>query len=360
MTHPYRDKPSYTRWSQSVTAPAYGDVDPVVRFPFRLQPTDKVATAGSCFAQHIARRLRADGFNYFVTEPGHVLASQEVLDKYHYGVFSARYANIYTPRQLVQTIERAYGERTLAVDHWVTADGSYLDPVRPAIEPEGFSSLEELRADREQHHAAVRRMFEELDYFVFTLGLTECFVDTVDGTVFPVAPGVAGGEYDLERHRFHNFGVVEVVDDMRRAIDRIRAVNPGARFILTVSPVPLIATAEDQHVLVSTTYSKSVLRVACSELVRHDGDVVAYFPSYEIIVGGFNRGRYFADDLREVVPEGVDHVMRTFMRAVSGGDYVPAPPAANSDASLERLRRLEEMQRTVCEEALLEAATERE
>jgi len=355
MSHPYNNKPSYTRWSRAVAAPEFSQVNPAVGFPFKLSQSDKVATAGSCFAQHIARRLKSNGFNYFVTEAGHELASPELCEQYNYGIFSARYANIYTARQLVQLIERAYGDRTVADDHWVLEDGSFVDTLRPAIEPHGFTSLRELRADRAQHLAEVRRMFEQLDYFVFTLGLTEAWMDSVDGTVFPVCPGVAGGTFDPERHQFRNFGVREVVDDLRIAIGRIRSVNPAARFILTVSPVPLIATAEDQHVLVSTTYSKSVLRVACTEVINEFKDIVGYFPSYEIIMGSFNRGRYFADDLRSVMPEGVAHVMRIFMQTVSDGEYVaPAPRADAADGTAERLERLQEMQRVVCEEELLE------
>ena len=36
--------------------------------------------------------------------------------------------------------------------------------------------------------------------------------------------------------------------------------------IISVSPVPLIATATNQHALVANTYSKSVLRAAAGEL----------------------------------------------------------------------------------------------
>ena len=82
-------------------------------------------------------------------------------------------------------------------------------------------------------------------------------------------------------------------------------MNPRVKVILTVSPVPLVATAEEAHVLVATTLSKSVLRVA-AEVVSARGRDVAYFPSYEIITGPQARGRYFAEDLRSVTDEGVD------------------------------------------------------
>lgn len=360
MTHPYRNLPAYTRWSRAVAEPPYSDVDPVVGFPFELAPQDKVATAGSCFAQHIARRLKGSGYNYFVSEPGHPLASEELAERFNYRIFSARYANIYTTRQLLQLIERAYGKREPLENHWELPGGRFADPLRPTIEPTGFASVTELEADRRAHLASVRRMFEELDVFVFTLGLTEAWIDSADGTVFPVCPGVAGGTFDAERHKFHNFSVGEVVADLQAALDRIIAVNPDARFILTVSPVPLVATAVDQHVLVSTTYSKSVLRVACEDVATKFPDRVGYFPSYEIIMGTYNRGRYFGPDLREVTDEGVSHVMRLFMKSVcgvSGDDVRPPLASADSPAALERLQ---EVQRLVCEEELIELARLRE
>ena len=39
-----------------------------------------------------------------------------------------------------------------------------------------------------------------------------------------------------------------------------------------------------------------------------------YFPSYEIITGNYTRSEYFEDDLRGVKPEGVNHVMKLFMK----------------------------------------------
>ena len=354
MTNPYRSLPSYTRWSRAVAGVSPEAVHPAVNFPFRLTPNDLVATAGSCFAQHIANRLQTSGFNYFVSERGSALAAPEISKTYNYGVFSARYANVYTTRQLRQLLERAYGKRQPAEDYWTTPDGAFLDPLRPTIEPAGFSSLSALHADRESHLTAVRAMFEGLDYFVFTLGLTEAWVDVVDGTVLPVCPGVAGGTFNPERHKFVNFGISDVMADLRASIEAILAVNPKARFILTVSPVPLIATAEDEHALVATTYSKSVLRVACTEMVNAFPDRVAYFASYEIITGAFNRGRYFAEDLRSVTAEGVEHVMRVFMTTATGDTVQPAPaPAADP---LAELHALQKAQQVVCEEELLEIA----
>jgi hypothetical protein len=153
--------------------------------------------------------------------------------------------------------------------------------------------------------------------FVFTLGLTEAWRSKVDGSVFPVAPGVAGGSFDPTLHEFVNFPVQEVESDLLAFLAKLKQKNPTVKILLTVSPVPLVATYEDRHVLVSTTYSKAVLRVAAEAATAQYG-WVDYFPSYEIITGSFNQGQYYADDFREVNPAGVAHVMRCFQKHYIG------------------------------------------
>jgi hypothetical protein len=315
-----------------------------------------VATAGSCFAQHIARRLKTSGYTYYVVEDGHPLGSDELKAEFGYGTFSARYANIYTARQLVQLFRRAFSQFSPLEDMWVDPNsGSYLDPLRPAIQPSGFSSPEELNADRAQHLTAVRRMFETLDYFVFTLGLTEAWVDRRDGTVFPVCPGVAGGSFDPTLFEFHNFSASEVVADLNWFAGALQEINPSAKIIFTVSPVPLAATARPEtHVLTATTYSKSVLRVAAEE-VAHANAHAAYFPSYEIITGSFARGQYFAEDLRSVTEEGVDHVMKLFFKHVTEDSGFPSETAQVEEKGPDRfLEKMSNVVAVLCEEELIE------
>jgi hypothetical protein len=354
-THPYKSIPDIAFWRRSVAAPAPADVDPVGIFDLRIRPETKVATAGSCFAQHIARHLRKSGFNYYVVEEGHPILPSEVRDKHHYGMFSARYGNIYTARQLLQLFHRAYGRFSPSEDAWVEEDSSVLDPYRPTVQPRGFISVAEMHADRSQHLAAVRCMFETLDVFVFTLGLTECWMSRTDGAVFPLCPGVEGGKFIPDQHVFHNQDVSEVVADMMEFVEELRQVNSGAQIILTVSPVPLMATADPgAHVLSATTYSKSVLRVA-AEILRRQFSHVHYFPSYEIITGSFSRGRYFAEDLRGVTEEGVSHVMRLFLHHATANSTANLPAAKQRPvAEDDFLARAEALVEVECDEIALD------
>lgn len=322
MTNPYRGKPATSFWRSSVAAPEATDVDPVLDPGFRIARTDRVATAGSCFAQHIARTLAAQGFGYMMTETEPAFPFSE---NQNYGTFSARYGNIYTVRQLWQLFKRAYAVFEPDVDFWLREDGRFIDPFRPQIQDGGFATVEDLRADRDSHLAAVRTIFEDCDVFIFTLGLTEGWISNIDGAVYPLAPGVVAPSVDPATYSFHNFTVKEMEADLVGFIDDLRGVNPDVRIILTVSPVPLIATFEPKHVLTATTYSKAALRVVAEQVVASSDGPIAYFPSYEMITGAHTRGRFFADDLREVLPEGVAYVMRTFSRHYLANDKAPVP-----------------------------------
>ncbi len=356
-SHPYRDLPEAAFWRRAVAGKG-PTVDPLSGGFLTLGRDDKVATAGSCFAQNIARYLKRSGFNYIVSESAHPILPADVAERHGYGLFSARYGNIYTARQLLQLFDRAYGTFVPAEEIWPAVDGNgrVVDPFRPTIEPGGYASEAELRADRAHHLARVREMFETLDIFVFTLGLTESWESRIDGAVFPVCPGVSGGSFDSARYAFHNFRVGEVTADLAAFIARLRSVNPTARIILTVSPVPLVATASGNHVLAATTYSKSVLRAAAQEIAEdHAG--VFYFPSYEIIMGAPAAARYFAEDMRNVTEEGVAQVMTVFLRHAAGVD-LPAHASARAetrDATLEAAREWVEV---MCDEALLDPDTE--
>lgn len=353
--HPYKSLPDKAFWRRTVAARDPASVDPVGIFELRIGPDTKVATAGSCFAQHIARYLKNSGYNYYIAEPGHPHLPASFLATNNYGLFSARYGNIYTARQLWQLFERAYGRFSPTEDCWQEAPDRFIDPFRPSAQPGGFVSKEELEADRRQHLSAVRTMFETLDVFVFTLGLTECWRSKEDGAVFPLCPGVEGGRFDPKRHEFYNQDIDDVLEDLTRFREALREINPKAQIILTVSPVPLMATAEPgANVLSATTYSKSVLRVA-AETMRKRHSNIHYFPSFEIIMGSFNRGAYFADDLRNVVEAGVGHVMGLFMKYATHADPDSLPkPAARDTSDRSLLKKAQELVEVECDEVALD------
>lgn len=340
-SNPYKGLPDHQYWRRAVSKVEPQHLDPVVSPRFGIEKSDLISTAGSCFAQHIARNLAASGYNYYVSEMAPKDLDQIEALRQNYGVYSARYGNIYTARQLLQLLHRALGVVEPLVRIWTRPDGAFVDPFRPEIIPEGFASERELDLSRQIHLAAVREILLKSDIFVYTLGLTEAWESKLDGSIVPLAPGVVGSPSDNETYRFRNFTVEETKADLREAFNLMREIRPNLKILLTVSPVPLIATYEKQHILTATTYSKSVLRVAASAL-REEFSFVDYFPSYEIITSQSNRGRYYEEDLRGVKPEGVSHVMRIFFRHY-----------CNRDDAAEGLKEALAARDLVCEEERL-------
>lgn len=338
--HPYQNRPDRSFWKRAVASRHYEDMTELWDPP-AVSGTEKFATAGSCFAQHIGRHVsERSASNFLDLEPAPLFLAEEDRARFGYGIYSCRYGNIYTSRQLLQITQEALGKRPMSTHIWEKA-GRFYDALRPTVDPVGLDTPAIVSNLREIHLQHVCDMLHSVDIMIFTLGLTEAWISPSDGTAFPTAPGVAAGDISKNPAEFHNLGIDEVRSDLREFWGLLREVNPGARMILTVSPVPLIATASGRHVLPATTYSKSVLRVAAEELARIETDI-HYFPSYELVSSAQGRGYYFEPDLRSVNERGVRYVMSHFFT----GDLArvfpePGHPDPNDDV--------------VCDEEAIEA-----
>ena len=308
QSHPYRTQPDKAFWSRAV-ADNYS-VDALVESlrPI-LRAHDTVASAGSCFASNIVKPIEAVGFRYVRTEELPFPLSQ-LPENLGYRNFSAAYGNIYTARQFRQLLERAEGIFRPAENYWLMGE-DYVDPFRPGLRYPA-KSLGEYDSIQKHHLNSTKQAFTAADVTVFTLGLTEAWESIEDGSVYPTCPGTVNGVFDDQKYRFINFSVTEVVDDMVCAFSIIKSWNPDARFILTVSPVPLVATATAEHVVTATILSKSILRVAASEVCKKMSDV-KYFPSYEIVTGPQAPKDSFEHNRRDVTKGALENVMQSLI-----------------------------------------------
>jgi hypothetical protein len=307
-SHPYDSLPAESFWRSSVAGDA--GLRGVLHQPgIALVPGMSVATAGSCFAQHIGRHVAEAGLIRIDAEPPPVDMTPALARRFGYGVYSARYGNIYSPRQLVDLLAEVDNGVPQVIAH---AKGDrWVDALRPTVEPDGLDSIDEVAVHRDRHLMYIRRALSTADVFLFTLGLTEAWQDCATGRVLPVCPGVLAGVFDPARTVPRTFRYPEVMTDLARMMDLLHRFRPGIKVILTVSPVPMTATATGRHVLLANAQSKATLRAAAGDFAA-DRDDVDYFPSYEIITAPDARGRWFAPNLREVTEAGVAQVMACF------------------------------------------------
>lgn len=313
MTSPYSDLEDKAYWRSGVVNTDKNFWPNLFVPKFGITPDTAIATAGSCFAQHIGRTLKGHGMTVLDAEPAPNGLSDDDAKRHGFGVYSARYGNIYTPRQLRELLDDAVEDRVHEDLFWVK-DNRHFDALRPGITPDGFDSLESAMDQRRTHLARVRALISDTDIFIFTLGLTEGWMDERAGRIMALAPGVIAGAYDASRYRFHNFTFEELLEDIEAVYAMLRAIRPDIKLLLTVSPVPLTATAAGDHVLAATTYSKSTLRSVSGEM-SHKYKDVDYFPSYELVTTWAQDIPAFEPNLRSVAPEMVSRVMSVFLRA---------------------------------------------
>ncbi len=251
----------------------------------RFSKTSGVVAFGSCFAHHIGHYLSGRGYNVLTRK-----AERAYVNKMGDGI-----VNTFAIRQ---QFEWAWNNWKPDVDLWRGYDAAIL----------GYD--EEVRLE-------TRRIFDEADAFVITLGLSEIWYDEPTGEVFWRA--VPTKSFDPARHKFRLSTVQENYENLKAIRDLIRKHRPGATIVFTLSPIPLAATFRKLPCMVADSESKAILRVALGQLMREseggpesqDRDVF-YMPSYEIAQRCFNNT--YIEDLSHVHRHIVDFIMLVFER----------------------------------------------
>ncbi len=325
MASPYENLKPERFWRYGVALSNPQSVTNIHAPKWAIAPTDTVVTMGSCFAQHIATWLRDRDLNVPFFDTDNNIKSRS---------FSANYGNIYTVKQALQLTNEIAGTRSCSEKGWQAGDG-FVDPLRPNVFTAPVGSVDAIGQLRSAHLKAVEKAFTELDVLVFTLGLTESWRVNACDTILPVAPGVAGGDYDPQKYSFVNFDYPEIRADLDQFCAAVRALRGGRDFklILTVSPVPLTATYEDRHILQSSTYSKAVLRAVAGDFATENG-FADYFPSFEIINNPAAKSTFFEDNFRSVKSDAVAVVMNHFMISYFPDGIAESQPATASPAQV--------------------------
>ncbi len=351
--NPYADLPPTAFWRSGVVDAGLWGLAGLWTSKWQLPADARFATYGSCFAQSMSRALLARNMVWLDAEPAPGRTPPDIAQAFNYGVFSARTGNIYTAALLLTHVRMAANLLDPAsIEAW--PDGERLrDSIRPVIEPVAFASREDLDLSRASMVRAFRRSITQTDVFVFTLGLTEGWENGATGQPYALCPGTMAGTFDPDIHVFRNYDYPAIRRALSEAFDHIWAMNPAVRILLTVSPVPVTATASGDHVLVANTYTKSTLRAVAGDLARSDARI-DYFPGYEMISQPPSRATFYAPNLRNVVPQGVSFVMDHFLKGLDlSGPAAHGATMAAAERETAMLRDME-VEELVCEELVLE------
>jgi len=283
-----RDKKSSRKMTREQLV---GEVWPEIVPSFQIHPGAKIFTIGSCFARNIEEHLQRLGFKIPMLDfkvPLHEWSPRPngILNKY-------------TPAAIFQEISWAKSlflkggaitEADSMVFFYDCGGGSCIDTNLGGYVP---VCRERYFQRRSEIYDTFKEAFSS-DCVVITLGLIEAWFDREKGIYIQHGPVGKHFARNGARFAFERLGYDQSCRFVQTSIDAIREVNSNAKFLLTVSPVPLVRTFAKDDVIVANAYSKSLLRAVAGEIAASN-EYVDYFPAYETVMLTKNADVWKAD-----------------------------------------------------------------
>jgi hypothetical protein len=136
------------------------------------------------------------------------------------------------------------------------------------------------------------------DVFILTLGVAAAFFDRATGDFVLPRPSALNSRVLAEKYLFRTASVQENVDNVLYLLNFIRSIAPEIRIVVTVSPVPLLASFEYESAVQADCLSKCTMRLVAHEVVNNSSlSNILYWPSFEVFRwAGSNASSYYAAD----------------------------------------------------------------
>jgi tetratricopeptide (TPR) repeat protein len=220
-----------------------------------ISKSSRFFTMGSCFARNISASLNKSGCNS-------------------------------THMEISEYINTTFSNKAF-VD-WLSTgkvDGAIGDRIQELLPPgwNAENTLEKIR---------------NTDVFILTLGVAPAFFDKATGAFVLPRPTGLNSRVLAEKYEYRTTSVQENVDNVLYLINFIRGLSPNIKLVITVSPVPLIASFEFESCVIADCLSKSTMRLVAHQVVHQSGlkDII-YWPSFEVFRwAGSNAGDFYAAD----------------------------------------------------------------
>ena len=240
-----------------------------------------ITSFGSCFAQNVQNYLNKKGYK----TSSHRFAKDAYIVKCG--------AGINTTFAIRQQFEWAFEDKSFNENLWYDGDKT-------------------LNKQTKEIRSATRKTFDKTDIFILTLGLSEIWYNKITNEVF--WRGIPKSKFNPDIHSFKISSFKENYDNLNVIYKLIRKYRPKSTIILTISPVPLIATFRPISCITANSVSKSILRTAVDELYRNVNDSnLYYWPSYEIITNFYTDS--YQDDNRHPKQYIIDNILEQFNKA---------------------------------------------
>ncbi len=253
---------------------------PVPPSAHKISHRDPVILMGSCFTEHIGRKLA----------------------RYKFNVLQNPFGIVYHPYPLVQSLERILDTEYYTEDELISRSGLWVsfDHHSRFSGPDSETVLHQINESMAEAHDFLR----EARFLFVSLGTARYYVRKEDQRIVANCHKFPASDFVQRRA-----APAQIAKRLGDIFERLTFFNPELQIVLTVSPVRHVRDG-----FVENQRSKAALLLAAAEL-EATFDNVEYFPSYEIMMDELRDYRFYADDYAHPNQTAVHYIFERFGQA---------------------------------------------
>jgi len=254
------------------TDSVFRKIIPIKSAQIELDHSSEIFVAGSCFINHMGKKLQHFGFN-----------------THH------PFGTLYNPITIAQHFIRIITQQAYSIDDVILSQEGYFSWHHNNV----ITHLDkgQLLKDLNQQLSDLKNSFNNSSHIIISLGSAWVYE-------YPKV-GVVGNCHKIPASSFNKriLLIEEIVHELSAVIDQC----PDKTFVFTVSPVRHWADGPVQN-----TQSKSVLHLATRKLTEANSNCF-YFPSYEIMLDELRDHRFYAKDMLHPSDEAIEYIWNQFI-----------------------------------------------
>lgn len=271
----------------------------ITQSAIKIDHNSKLITLGSCFSEHIGKKLANACFE---------------VESNPFGVL---FNPVSIRNSLVDLLDdKKYTQEDLFTNNslWNSFSHSTL-----------FSSVDQdicLQNINTRLDVAAA-ILKEADFILITFGTAWVYELKEEGRVVANCHKLPAEKFIRRR-----LSVEDIVNDYSDLLNKIKAINPKIEVIFTVSPVRHWKDGAHEN-----NISKGILHLAIDNLIKQF-DFLHYFPAYEILLDELRDYRYYAEDMLHPSEQAVKYIWERFSSIYFTGETI------NINKQLDKFRNM--------------------
>ncbi|MEZ4803997.1 MAG: GSCFA domain-containing protein [Bacteroidia bacterium] len=253
----------------------------------KLDFKDEIIFTGSCFSDHISKRMKEEGFRTFAQPNGVV----------------------FNPISLLESFKRTFSHCDYTEGDLIFNNGYW----HSAFHHGSFSEVNKTDVLKNINHRLheFRNALKNCKFIFVTFGSSYVYQSIENKTIFANC-------HKLPQNLFTKnlLSVSDIFKSWEPIVKKLKEQSPGTQIIFTVSPVKHLKDG-----VIENNISKSTLILAIHELLKFNSNV-KYFPAYELINDDLRDYRFYDSDGAHPNSDAIEYVYQKLKHSVFSSDAI--------------------------------------